>query len=126
MIIVELSPTAGVTVTERGGVRHAATAGMGGISSAHAASTTATGRSVASATVTRCGSAAGVHSSGRRATSGAGRGRRGGMEGRAPALTPAAAATDGDGRRARGGDARQAAGAGKHTRHGRLRVVSGE
>ena len=49
-----------------------------------------------------------------------------GEGGRAPALTPAAAATDGDGRRARRGDARQAAGAGKHARHGRRRVVGGE
>jgi len=71
MVIVELSPTASVTVTERGGARNAATAGMGVMSAAHAASTTATERSVVSAAVTRCGSAAGVPAGGRRATSGA-------------------------------------------------------
>ena len=52
--------------------------------------------------------------------------KEGGAGGRVPALTPAAAATDGDARRARGGDARQAASAGEHARHGRLRVVGGE
>jgi len=46
MVIVELSPTAGVTVTERGGVRNAATAGMGGMSAAHAASTTPYGKNL--------------------------------------------------------------------------------
>jgi len=53
MVIVELSSTAGVTVTERGGVRNAAAAGIAGMSAAQAASTTATVRSVASAAVTR-------------------------------------------------------------------------
>ena len=71
MVIVELSPTAGVTVTERGWARNAATAETGVMSAAHAASTTATERSVVSAAVTRCGSAAGVPAGGRRATSGA-------------------------------------------------------
>jgi len=80
MVIVELSPTAGVTVTERGGVRNAATAGMGGMSAAHAASTTATVRIVASAAMTRCGSAAGVPVGGKRETSETGRGRRRGRE----------------------------------------------
>ena len=55
-----------------------------------------------------------------------GEGKDRGEGGRVPALTPAAAATDGDGRRDRGGDARKAAGVGKHSRHCRLRAVGGE
>jgi len=77
MVIVELLPTAGVTVTQRGGVRNAATVGMVGVSPAHAASMTSTVRSVESAAVTRCGSTGGVRAGGTRATSGAERGRRG-------------------------------------------------
>jgi len=47
---------------------------------------------------------------------------RGGGE-RAPPTIPAAAAADGDGWRARGGDDRQAAGVGKDARRGRRHVV---
>ena len=46
MVVVELSPTAGATVTERGEVRNAATAEMGGMSAAHAASTTPYGKNL--------------------------------------------------------------------------------
>ena len=47
-----------------------------------------------------------------------GKGKEGEEGGRLPATTSAAAAIDGDGRRARGGNARQAAGARKDVRHG--------
>ena len=88
MVIDELSPTAGVTVTERGGVRNGATAGMGGMSAAHAASTTVTVWSVPRASVTWCVTAAGVPAGGRRGTSGAGRQARGGRGVRFPPSPP--------------------------------------
>jgi len=128
MVIVELSPTAGVTVTERrwGAQRRDGGDGRHERRARRVNDGDRTERSERRRDQMRIrgGGPRGRQESDERGGDGK-EGGKWGEGGRAPALTPAAAATDGDGRRARRGDARQAAGAGKHARHGRRRVVSG-
>jgi len=126
VVLVELSQTAGVTVTERGGVPDAETAGDG--RREHRARRVNDGDRAErrerrrDQVRIRGGGPRGRQESDARGGEGK-EGGEGGEGGTVPTLTPAAAATHGDGQRARGGNARTAAGAEEHARHGRRCLV---